>query len=153
MFHVVTRGRLVAAIGVSVVVAAMLAACGGGSSSSDSDVASAIDFLDKAGLHGIDESINTDRQVPANAETVFLHAQTVTLLTDWPSEFEDEANALAQTFADAAAAVATDNPDMAKAGEAATKAHDAEHEFSHNIWAHLQSEAGVASAGGEDHDE
>jgi hypothetical protein len=117
-------------------------ACG---SDSDSDDATfnAINILDTAGLHGIDESINTDKQIPASAHTTALKLQAVMKLASWPSDLEDEAEDMEVIFAELAIALDGDNPDITKAGEAAAKAHDAEHEFSEAVWAHLYGEADI----------
>lgn len=110
----------------------------------------AITYMDGAGLHGIDESINTDRTIPPTARSTALKLQTVALLTEWPSDVAGDAKTLAGVFGELAAALDGDSPDLAKAGAAATKAHDAEHEFSEKVWTHLRSEAGVAGDGTHD---
>jgi len=133
-------------------VLVVASACSEGESSSgDAEVINGIDILDKAGLHGIDESINTDKTIPPTARTTAQKLQAVTELTEWPDDLQDDADALAVVFKDLAAALDGDAPDITKAGEAAKKAHDAEHDFSHDVWAHLYSEAGV-DTGEESHE-
>lgn len=124
-------------------------ACGDETETSNSDVVAAINILDDAGLHAIDESISKDKTIPATAQSTFQKLQAVTLLTDWPKEFDSQAKSLAAILGAAAAAVDGDKPDMTKATEASKKAHDAEHDFSHELWDHLYGEAGIKS--GDDH--
>lgn len=140
--------------GLLVAGAFLAASCGDddGGSGGDAEVLIAINILDKAGLHGIDEAINKDRQIPSNARTTALQLQAITNLTEWPTDdLESQAEALARIFAELAAAVDGENPDLAKAGEAATKAHDAEHDFSHDVWEYLYEKGGV-EVGNESHE-
>ena len=130
------------------------AACGDdaeGDSASASEVLTALNFTGNAGLHDIDESINEGGEIPADARTVALRAETVMRVTAWPSALEEEAEALADVFAEMAATLDGESPDPAAAGEAAARAHDAEHEFSGNAWAYLQEEAGIEAPGEDDH--
>lgn len=147
--------RILEVFAVTAVATAIFAAgCG---SSGDSDeaknaaVLNSINILDSAGLHGIDDAINMDKEIPANARTTAQKLQAVTALTEWPEELEDDAEALEATFAEMVTALTGDNPDMAKAGEAAAKAHDVEHDFSAAVWAHLYEEADVEVEGGSGH--
>ena len=121
------------------------------SSSGDAEIINAINILDTAGLHDIDESISTDKTIPPTARTTAQKLQAVTELTEWPDDLQDDADSLVVVFKDMAAALDGDAPDMTKAGEAAKKAHDAQHDFSHDVWAHLYSEAGIET-GEESHD-
>jgi len=110
------------------------------------DVVSAITTLDNAGLHAIDESINDSQEVPADARTTALRMEAVTRLADWPDEFEEPADQLANTFSELAVALDSDSPDLARAGELAKRAHDEQHDLSGNIWTWLQEEAGMEVA-------
>ncbi len=133
--------------------AALFGACNSEESGSqESEVLSAITILDGAGLHGNDESINEENEIPADARTVALKMQAVVELTAWPSDVEDAADELARTFSDFAAALDGDNPDMGRAGELAAQAHDQEHDLSHDVWAWLQEEAGIEVAESGDHE-
>ncbi|MEX0781346.1 MAG: hypothetical protein WD557_01765 [Dehalococcoidia bacterium] len=148
--------RRIAALGAGVTVlagAALSGACGSDDGASqESEVLSAISILDGAGLHGIDESINEENEIPADARTVALHMQALVELTQWPSDVEDAADGLAQAFEDFAAALDGDSPDMARAGELAAKAHDEQHDLSHDVWAWLQEEAGIDVQESGDHE-
>jgi hypothetical protein len=141
----------VAGIALAALVALGAAACGDddGGGSQHAEAISAITILDKAGLHDIDEAINEDKEVPPTARTTALHMQALVNLTDWPGDFDDDARALEKTFADLAASLDSDNPDLGKAGTLAKQAHDQEHELSHNLWAWLQDEAGIEASGGD----
>jgi hypothetical protein len=140
----ISRAALLCAGAVAVISTAAFVACGSDDSSSqEAEVISAINILDSAGLHGIDESINEEQEIPANARTVALKLQTVLELTSWPSDLEDSAESLAGTMGEFAAALEGENPDIAQAGELAARAHDEEHDFSGETWAWLYEEAGV----------
>lgn len=124
-----------------------LAACGDDDEgSAHADIVGAITFIDKAGLHDIDDSIATKQTIPPTARTTALHLQTVTLLTDWPKDLKGPATKLATTFGQLAAALDGDKPDLAKAGSAAHETHEAAHDFSQAVWANLQKEAGLKAA-------
>jgi len=128
-------------------------ACGGDDDDDDdaADVANAISILDNAGLHEIDESIKNDREIPADAKSTVQKLQAVTELTDWPDELQAEADALADIFGEFVTALSPATPDLDRAAEASKKAHDAEHEFSHEVWKHLYEEAGISTSGSSGH--
>lgn len=140
------RGRAAGLLAVLALVSALLAAACGGDDAGGGDAAiiNAITVLDTAGLHDIDEAINDQQTVPANARTVARKLQAVVLLTEWPDDLADDAEALAGTLGELAAALDADPVDMARAGQLAAKAHDDEHDFSHAVWEHLYGEAGIA---------
>ncbi|MFN0094946.1 MAG: hypothetical protein ACKVVT_09225 [Dehalococcoidia bacterium] len=134
----------------------LLAACDEGSASNGDalQVASAVNLLDSAGLHGIDDSINKDQKVPATAKTAAQKAATVTRLTSWPTKnLRDTAEDLADTLEELATVLDAEQPDLKKAGELAKKAHDLEHDLSHDTWAHLYEEAGIAKEDDDHHQE
>lgn len=150
MKHFARRLTLAALVTLLTVVSAVAAtACSDsdGGSSADTDVINAINILDKAGLHDLDTQIGTNKTIPSNASTTFQQLQTVTLLADWPTkDLETKAKALAAIFGEAAAATDGTNPDMTRAAEASKKAHDGEHDFSHEVWDHLYEKAGIKGA-------
>lgn len=118
------------------------------STSSTQSVALGASYLDKAGLHDIDESINTDKKVPSTARTVMLQAAAVVRTTDWPSGEDAAAKSLGDTMEQLADVLGKDPVDMAKAGELAAKVHDDAHDFTHEIWNHVYEEADLPVAGG-----
>lgn len=152
MKHISRRMPLLALFAALLVLAALAgAACGGDDDSGggNAEVINAINIMDKAGLHDLDTQISTNKTIPSNASTTFQQLQSVALLTEWPTkDLETKAKALAAIFGEAAAATGASTPDMAKAGEASKKAHDGEHDFSHEVWEHLYEEAGVTAGGG-----
>jgi hypothetical protein len=149
----ISRRVALGAAAFALVGAAAVGACGsddeGGSQTSE--VLSAITIRHNAGHHGIDESINENDEIPADAKTVATHMQALMALTEWPSDVEEAADTLEQTFEDFATVLGEENPDMARAGELAAQAHDQGHDFSHDLWAWLQEEAGIEVAEEGDH--
>jgi hypothetical protein len=138
--------RLPARALVCALLAVSLALACGGRDRAESGLVVAITVMDGAALHAIDESINERGEVPANARATALKLQTVTSLTDWPSGLEMDARALERVFAELAAALEGDHPDLAKAGAAAERAHEAQHDFSEKVWDYLREKAGVQGA-------
>lgn len=138
---------------VAVSGALFAAACGDDDSGlpANAEVINAIDILDSAGLHDMEESITDQRTIPATTKTTMEKLQAVINLTSWPDGLESKAKALSGLFADLAIAVDGDNPDMTKAAEAATRAHDGWHDFSHQVWEHLYEESGVKAATADGH--
>jgi hypothetical protein len=140
--------------GLAVIAAILLSACSNDDSgNSSADVIASMNSIDGAGLHGIDQSINTDKTIPPTAQANYQKLQTTVLLTKWPNkDLEKKADNLAKILGDAAAAVGGDKPDLAKAGTAAHNAHEAQHDFSNAVWAVLYDKAGLKVAGAEDGD-
>ena len=137
-----------AVFALALFAAVLAAACGdgGGDDHGDSDagVLSALSILDKAGLHDMADTINKKGEIPAAARTTALKLQTLVTLTIWPSEFGTEAAALATILADMAKSLDGEKPDTQAAGTAATKAHEAAHDFTDKVWLHLEAKAKVS---------
>ena len=150
----VRRITFCALVLVALTTIAFAAACGDDAATTKRTVetpvaavlAASIDYLDRAGLHDIDNSINANATVPANARTVALHAQDVVVLTKWPTEVQDQATRLAAIFGDLATALDSDKPDTKAAGNAAKKAHEAEHDFSRAVWEYLSKQANTGAS-------
>ena len=136
---------------VSAIAMVALAACDDAAedrSPDDASIVAAISLLDDAGFHGIDDAINQEKKIPATARTTTVRMQTLTRLTAWPTvELEAQATALDALLGELASALEGESPDVAVAGEAARKVHDAQHDFSGAVWEHLY---GAADIGGED---
>jgi hypothetical protein len=130
-----------------VLLATVLAACGG-EAGGNAEVAASIGILDNAGMHDIDESVNTRKEIPATAQNTAQHMQTVLLVTDWPADLEQPAKKLAALFGSLAEALDTPQPDLAKAGPAVKAAHDAWHDFSHLVEYSLAKPAFAHAANG-----
>jgi len=142
---IVRRAFVPAFVGLLTISGLAFAAC---SEESDEDadaraVLHAMMAMDGAGLHGFDEAINTDGEIPSSAGTTMVELQTVIGLTPWPDDFEDDATALSETFGRAASLLAAESPNLAEVGEALKAAHDEEHDFSHHVWEWLRDEADV----------
>ncbi len=145
--------RTVPVLGIvltALAVAFTAVACGGDSEeTSTADVISAISIMDSAGLHEIDESIDNDKTIPGDAQSTAEKLQAIALLTEWPTkDLETQATNLAKILGEMASALDSENPDMAKVAQAVQKAHDAEHDFSHEVWKHLHEEAGMGHSDG-----
>jgi len=148
------RGAIAALAAIAVATTLFAAACGDDSGGSkELDTVAAINILDKAGLHGLDDSMTKDKTIPSTALATYQQLQTITLLTKWPnSDLEKKADALAKIFGDAAAAVDADKPDITKAAAAAHNAHEAAHDFSHAVWDYLYDKAGLKVGAAEEDD-
>lgn len=139
------RGLFVVAMAAA--LALVLYGCGGDNAGGNAEVAAAISILDNAGMHEIDESVNTKEEIPPTAQNTALHLQTVILVTEWPSDLEGPAKKLAALFGTMAETLDTPQPEIAKVGPAVKAAHDAWHDFSHLGWEYLAHEAGLEHAG------
>lgn len=138
------------AVGVVIAGALFAASCDdGGSDGGNAEVINAINLMDKAGLHDIYESISNDKEIPPAALTTARQLRAVVALTEWPDALQSQADALEKIFEEFATVLAADTPDLTEAAEASEKAHDAEHDFSQDVWAHLYEEAGIETGGGE----
>lgn len=145
---------LASLVALAALASLAFAACGDDDDSSDSgpsanaEVLSAINIIDTAGIHEIEESINTDKTIPPTAKVTADKVHTVLNLTNWPNELKPQANALAALFGEMSAALDGDKPDLAKAGAITKKAHDGYHEFSHEVWQHLYAAGGIKASSG-----
>jgi hypothetical protein len=106
----------------------------------------ALYILNNAGLHDLDTAVNETGEVPAGASGSVDRALLAVALTDWP----DDLKASATDMQDKLEALATslDGTDTAAIGQAATDAHDTQHEFSDEATAMLDESAGLAAEGG-----
>jgi len=114
-----------------------------GNNTQNEAVISAVNILDKAGLHDIDTSINADKKIPATAQATALHLQAVLTLTDWPRDLKDPAKKLAALLDVMGKALNGDKPDMKAAGDAAHDVHEAGHDFSSAVYKYLYKQAKI----------
>lgn len=138
----------VSLVAIVIVAAVAVTACGGDGADSkattNAQALNAIAYIDGAGIHEIDQSINTDKTIPATAKVTADKVHTVLNITEWPNkDLKSKAEALANLFADMSASLDGDSPDLTKAGEATKKAHDGYHDFSHAVWDYLYGQGGV----------
>lgn len=131
--------------GLVIFVLAVSAACSSGSSGAkeESGVIAGVAYLDAAGLHEIDESINNNKTVPATARTVALKSAAVIRNTEWPTENKTAARNVADTMVALAEELDKENIDMVKAGELAKKMHEDSHEFAEEVWNVLYGKANL----------
>jgi hypothetical protein len=123
------------------------AACSDDANEGDQSLASvltALEFLGNAGYHEIDESINEDGEIPGDAATRARRGQTAIHLADWPDDLEEQAEAVEAILAEFITELEKPEPDLAVAGEHATRVHDGVHEFESAAWNHLHDQAGIA---------
>ncbi|PWB43831.1 MAG: hypothetical protein C3F10_10380 [Dehalococcoidia bacterium] len=134
-----------------------LGACGddadtGASPSGDALVLTAINVLDNAGFHEIDDAIQQEKKIPATARTTTIRMQALVQLTAWPNDdLEAQADALATLFGEFAEVLDAESPDMTRVSEASTKVHIAQHDFSGAVWEHLYEAAGLGKDDGHTH--
>ena len=146
------RGILLAALSTLALVA--FAACGSDTTAATKNAAalSAINMIDKAGLHDLDTAINKDGNVPATARSTAMHLQTAALVTEWPTkQIKDDARKLADALGTLADALNSATPDHKKAGAASTDVHEKSHDFSKEVWDYLDGKAGIKPDATADH--
>jgi hypothetical protein len=105
-------------------------------------VISAINILDSAGLHEFDQSI-AGGAVPPTAQTVVTHLLAVLKLTPWPDALKSQAANMTTAISTYVNQLNANTPDMKALGTAAHTAHEGEHDFSHDVWDWLYSQAGI----------
>jgi hypothetical protein len=143
------RGMVLAAISALALAGVALSACGSETSAASKNAAalSAVDMIDKAGLHEMDTAIRAGN-VPATARITALHLQTAVLVTDWPTkQMKDDAKKLAAACGTLAVATDSATPDMKVVAAASMDVHEKFHDFSKEVWDYLQLKAGVKPDG------
>lgn len=145
-----TAARYAVLAAALLAITALAAACtdDGEEAAPGLDPLAAITFLDSVGLHGIDEAINEEGDIPDTAASDVRKAQAAVALGRWPDDLRDEAAALEQILGDLAAELEKESPSLDVAGDLAARSHDGQHDFSHAVWAHLREEAGQTVDGG-----
>ena len=102
---------------------------------------SALDTLDGAGLHAIDEAANEEGTVDAGASGGVSRAIMAVAATTWPDELQATAGELVATLQELHEAL--DTADAAVVGPAATAAHDAQHDFSEEARTYISEAVGL----------
>ena len=92
------------------------------------DMRSALDTLDSAGLHDIDEAANANGTVDAGASGPVARALLAVGTATWTEEFAEGATETAAALRELATAL--ESADPAVVGPAAATAHEVAHEFS-----------------------
>lgn len=124
--------------------AAETASSGAGSATS---MMAALSYIDGAGFHGIDETLNKPGgQIDASWQGKTRKALVAAKAIEWPADLRGDA----QAFSDAAGRLlaALGNDDAAGAAAPATDAHKTQHDLSNKAWEMLGKQAGVESGAG-----
>lgn len=110
----------------------------------------ALQTLSSASLHEIDEQAGAG-QVPEAGTSGIEAALIATAGTQWPEELQDMASELQTALETLLEAMSSEDP-ATIAGPAAN-AHDAWHDFDHEVKAHLRELAGLPAEEAEEHSE
>lgn len=105
-------------------------------------VISAINILDNAGLHGFDQSIAAGT-VPPTAQNVVTELLAIVKLTPWPDALANQAKNMTGVLQTYVTQLNTNTPDMTTLATASHNAHEAEHDFSHDVWDWIYTQAGM----------
>jgi hypothetical protein len=114
-------------------------------SSQRSAMVGALTVLNGAGLHELDEVTNAGEDVPAGAAGGVDDAILAVLAVDWPDELSGSASGLVTALQELAASL--EGADSATVAPLAAAAHDAWHDFDHEVVAHIGGEVGVPGEG------
>lgn len=111
-------------------------------------ILAALNFIDGAGFHGMDEALNGDAPaIQASWLGQTTHARLAAQAVDWPSDLQAAVDAFVAATTDLEAALSAD--DAAAAAEPAAAAHETQHALSHDAYHHLgEMAAADDSAGG-----
>jgi hypothetical protein len=110
-------------------------------SAQESALLNAVDILDSAGLHDIDEGANDNNEIPGGASGGVNRALVAVATTSWPEELQAGATEMQAALEALLTALETEDP--ATVGPPATTAHDAQHGFSESVLNHLKEGAGL----------
>jgi hypothetical protein len=101
----------------------------------------AVNILDTAGLHDIDEGANENNEIVPGAAGPVTRAYLAIETTEWPEELQPQAD---QVAADLLALLeALESEDLTAVAEAAATAHESAHEFSEAAQNHVREAAGL----------
>jgi hypothetical protein len=96
----------------------------------------ALAAVDTAAFHGIDEGLNGDKpEIQAAWAGRVTTAKRAIQTIRWSAEVQTAADAFSKTISALEAQLTAKEPDLAKAGEAAAAAHEAQHTFSEIAYA------------------
>ena len=102
---------------------------------------SALDTLDGAGLHAIDEAANEEDTVDAGAAGGVARAIQAVAATEWPDELQPAADELLATLQELHETL--ESADAAVVGPPAATAHEQQHGFSEEARNHVAEAAGL----------
>jgi hypothetical protein len=101
----------------------------------------ALDTLDNAGLHAIDEGANDEGTIVSGAAGGVSRAIQAMAATDWPDDLQADADALLATLQELHEALESEDP--AVVGPPASEAHEAQHSFSDAARSHIAEAVGL----------
>lgn len=110
-------------------------------------VAMATYILDTAGLHGMDVAINESSEIESSYAGTVNRVARLLSATPWPPELAEEAVTMQATLAEFAEALSNDDVEAAK--PLATRTHEEQHDFSHNIGAWINGQLGIEGGEGD----
>ena len=104
-----------------------------------------------AALHAMDEDLNATGVIESSYIPNTRGAIRLLALTDWPAEFQEEADAVHDVAVELLHALESD--DAATAGPLATDLHEVEHDFNANVTNALVKDLPPGEGGPEGHDD
>ena len=104
-----------------------------------------------AQLHAMDEALNATGVIESTYIPNTRGAIRLLALTDWPAEFQEDADAVHDVAVELLAALEDD--DAAAAAPLATELHDAEHDFNATVTNELVKDLPPDEGGPEEHDD
>jgi hypothetical protein len=105
-------------------------------------------IMDTAGFHGMDEAINGEEVIDTSYAGTVARVSRLLSVTPWPADLAEEATTFQATLVEFGEALANDDVEAAK--PLATRVHEEQHDFSHNIGAWINSQMGI-EGGEHDH--
>lgn len=105
-------------------------------------------IMDTAGFHGMDEAINGESVIESTYAGTVTRVSRLLSVTPWPADLAEEAMTFQATLAEFGEALANDDVEAAK--PLATRVHEEQHDFSHNIGAWINAQMGI-EGGEHDH--
>jgi hypothetical protein len=95
------------------------------------NVAVAQFIMDTAGFHGMEETLNESGEIDPGYLGTVSRVRKVVANTQWPEPLAPEAASFVAVLAEYAEVLEADDPDAAASLSA--EAHEAQHDFSHNV--------------------
>jgi hypothetical protein len=104
-------------------------------------VLNAVNILDTAGLHEVDEEANDNNTIVEGAAGPITRAYIALESTEWPADLQPAADELAATLLELLEALEAE--DLTGVAEAGAAAHEAQHGFSEDVQNYLREAAGL----------
>jgi hypothetical protein len=104
-------------------------------------VLNAVDILDSAALHEIDEEANENDTIVAGAAGAVTRAYIAVESTEWPAELQPGADEMAAALL--ALLEALEAEDLTAVAEAGATAHEVQHGFSEDVQNYIREQAGL----------